>query len=205
VINEINIRVNQRIRTNLTVPGSSIDLAAINEAIDNMIAEVGESFYNYVDRIGLTKDPNLIVLSSLHHYFYDSDEMNNVKTVINLKELNKIKGIKSFLQIYFRFLPQKCNFVGYFIDNNKIDRYALRNNSACFDNKRRFDEIENSIISRIPFINMLYSKMDLKTNTYLSKCSVTSLLKIYGFKVIDMTEHNDLTYFHSQKIGIAYN
>ena len=193
------------IRTNLSLQGSSIDLAGINEAIDILIAEMGESFYNYVDRIGLAKDPNLIVLSSLHNYFYDSDEMNNVKTVINLKELNKIKGIKSLLQVYLRFLPQKCNFVGYFIDNKKIDRYALRNNSPCFDNKRRFDEIENSIISRIPFINMLYSKMDLKTNTYMSKCSVTTLLEIYGFKVIDMTEHNDLTYFHSQKIGIAYN
>ena len=141
----------------------------------------------------------------MHNYFYDSDEINKVRTVINLKELNKIKRIKSYLQVYLRFLPYKCNFVGYFIDNKKIDRYVLRNSSHHVDNIRRFDEIENSITSRIPFINMLYSKMDFKTNTYLSKCSVTSLLEIYGFKVIDMTEHNDLTFFHSQKVGTAYN
>jgi hypothetical protein len=43
--------------------------------------------------------------------------------------------------------------------------------------------------------------MDLKTNTYMSEASVTSLLKDYGFKVVDMTETNGLTFFHSRKVG----
>ena len=205
MVNETGIIANQRTRTDLNLPCSSIDLVGISEAIDILIAEVGDGFYNYLDWIGLAKDPNLIVLSSFHNYFYDTDELNNVNTVINLKELNKIKRIKSLFQDYLHFLPQKCNLIGYFIDNKKFDRYVLRNSSSYFDKKRRFDEIENSIISRNPFINMLYTKMDLKTNTYMSKCSVTSLLEIYGFKVMDMTEHNDLTFFYSQKVGNTYN
>ena len=205
MVNETGIIENQRTKTNLSLPVGLSDLVGTNESIDILIAEAGEGFYNYVDWIGLVRDPNLIVLSSQHNYFYDAEEINNVKTVINLKELNKIKRIKSLLESYLHFLPQKSNFVGYFVDNKKIDRYILRNSSSYFDNKKRFDDIENSIISRIPFINMLYSKMDLKTNTYMSKSSVTLLLEDYGFKVMDMTEHNDLTYFHSQKVGNTYN
>jgi hypothetical protein len=205
VVNETGVIENQRTKTNLSLRIGLSDLVGTNEAIDTLIAEVGEGFYNYVDWIGLARDPNLIVLSSLHNYFYDAEEINNIKTVINLKELNKIKRIKSLLKSYLHFLPQKSNFVGYFVDNKEIDRYILRNSSSYFDNKKKIDDIENSIISRIPLINMLYSKMDLKTNTYMSKSSVTLLLKDYGFKVMDMTEHNDLIFFHSQKVGYTYN
>jgi hypothetical protein len=52
---------------------------------------------------------------------------------------------------------------------------------------------------------MLYSIMDLKTNSYMSKRSVSFLLKSYGFKVMDMTEMNGLTFFYSQKTGNTYN
>lgn len=194
-----------RIRTNLNLPGSSIDAVGINEAMDILIAEGGAGFYNYVDWRGLSKDTNLIVLSSHHNYFYGAEEMSNVKTVINLKELNQIKRIKSILQSYLHFLPQRSNFVGCFVDNEKINGYVLRKSSSSFDNKKSFDAIENSIVSKIPFINMLYSIMDSRTNSYMSKRSVTSLLDDYGFKVMDMTEFNGLTFFHSQKIGNTYN
>ena len=42
--------------------------------------------------------------------------------------------------------------------------------------------------------------MDSKTNKYLSRRDVTSLLSDRGFKVLDMTELNGLTYFCAQKL-----
>lgn len=205
MVNETSIIINQNTGANLNMPGDSIDLVTTSEAIDILITEMGEGFYNYVNTIGLAKDPNLIVLSSLHNYYYDAEEMNNAKTVINLKELNKIEGIKSLLKSYLHFLPQNSNFVGYFVDNKKIDRYGLSNNSSYYANKKIFDELENGIVSRSPFINMLYSVMDLKTNTYMSEKSVTLLLEDYGFRVIDMTEYNGLTFFHSLKVRDTFN
>ncbi len=204
-ITDIQITNRTRTETNLRLPKRSIDLVTANEAVDNLITEGGEDFYNYVNRIGLATDPDLIVLSSIHSYFYDTEEMNNARTVINLKELNKIKQIRSFLQSHLHFIPPKCNFLGFFVNNTKVDRYALRDSSSLLINKKRSDEIENSIISRFPFINMLYGLMDSKANTYMSESSVTLLLKDNGFKVMDMTEFNGLTFFHSQKVGHIYN
>jgi len=37
----------------------------------------------------------------------------------------------------------------------------------------------------------------------MSKSSVSSLLQDYGFKVMDMTVLNGLTYFHAQKARTA--
>lgn len=190
---------------NLSLPVSSIDMVVASEAVDNLISEGGEGFYNYVNRIGLANDSNLIVLSSQHKYYYDSEEIDKVRTVINLKELNLIKQISSLLHSHLRFLPLRCNFVGCFVNNEKTDRYALRK-SSCYNEKiKNNDKVELGIISRFPFLNMLYSIMDSRTNKYMSERLVTSMLNVHGFKVIDMTELNGLTYFHSQKVSKIFN
>jgi hypothetical protein len=172
---------------------------------DILIAEGGENFFNYVDGLGMVQDPDLVVLSSVHHYFYDNKEMNNFKTVINIKELNQIKQIKSFLHSCLLFMPQNSNFIGCFTDNNKINGYKLKESSTSAEDDKSCEDIENSIVSRNPFINMLYSIMDLKTNTYMSKLSTSLMLEDNGFKVKNMTEINGLTFFHAQKSGLVYN
>ena len=47
--------------------------------------------------------------------------------------------------------------------------------------------------------------LDSKTNTYMSQSSISFLLEDYGFKVLDMTELDELTYFHAKKARSAYN
>ena len=194
----------QRTAINLNLQNSRVDFARAGRAVDILIAEGGESFYNYVDWLGLSKDPDLIVLTSQRHYYYDAEELDNVKTVINMKELNQIKQIKDFLHSIYHILPQESNFIGYFIDNKKINGYALRNSSSSHHKGNNIDDIENGIVSTVPFLNRLFSILDSKTNTYLTVSSVTFLLENFGFKVMDMTLIDGFTYFHAQKVRIDY-
>jgi hypothetical protein len=175
------------------------DFKTTNKAIDILIEEGGESFYNYIVWLGLSNEPDLVVLSSKHHYYYDPEEMHDTKTIINVKELNQIKQIKPFLKSCLNFLPEKSNFIGCFIDNEKINGYELRNLSNSYSNNSNENNIENGIISKSPFINMLYSIIDSKTNRYMSKKSIILLLKEFDFKIMDMTECRGFTFFHSQK------
>jgi hypothetical protein len=204
-INKQDVINNQRINTLSKPGGTSIDLIKNNPFFEILAAEDRENFVNYIEWRGLAKDPNLVVLSSLHHYYYDAEEMKNVNTVINLKELNQIKEIKSFLHSIFHIMPQNSNFIGCFVDNKKINGFALKNNSSSYYNRRIFNDSENSIVLRIPFLYKLYSLMDSKTNKYISKRRVSLLLEDHGFKVLDMTGLNGLTYFHSQKVRSAEN
>ena len=204
VTDKAYITADQRTAINLNMQNSRIGFTGTGGAVDTLIAEGGESFYNYVDLLGLSKDPDLIVLSSKHHYYYDAEELNNVKTVINMKELNQIKQIKDFLHSIYHILPQKSNFIGCFVDNTKIDGYVLRNSSSTHHREKSFDDIENGIVSAVPFINRLFCILDSKTNTYLSESSVTFMLEDFGFKVMNMTLINGFTYFHSRKVRIDY-
>jgi hypothetical protein len=199
------IGTDQRISPNLNQLSKSIDQVGAKNPIDMLLTEGGEGFYQYVDWLGLAKDDNLVVLSSLHHYYYDADEMNNVKTLVNLKELNQIKQVENLLNTCLHILPTKSNFIGCFVNGRKTNRYALKQSSSPVDKEKDIEATENSIVSKFPLMNMLYSFMDSKINTFMSRTSVSSLLEDHGFTVINMTEVNGLTFFLSQKNGRAYN
>jgi hypothetical protein len=181
------------------------DLVVASEAVEKLINEGGAGFYNYVDSCGLSMDSSLIVLSSKHHYYYDSEEMNKAKTVVYLKELNQIREIKTLLQSHIHFLPSGCNFVGCFVNNKKVERFAVREETTELKKESNSDNLELGIISRFPFLNMLYSFMDSKTDAYMSEESVIQMLDYHGFKVINMKEINGITYFHSRKVPKTFN
>ena len=68
-----------------------------NPVFNNLVAEGGGNFYHYINWLGLSKDPNLMILSSIHHYYYDFNELKDVRTLVNLKQLNQINHIDRFL------------------------------------------------------------------------------------------------------------
>jgi hypothetical protein len=197
------IITNQSISTNLAITSGQRDSSETGKANSAFFAEGGLNFYNYIRRLGLESDPDIVVISSLRHFYYDAEEMIKVKTLVNLTELNQVKRIVDFLHTCYQILPQKSYLIGCFVDNKKIPRYRLRNSSASNLVKIDFDPLEYGIVSAVPFINRLYSIMDSKTNIFMSKSSISFLLEDYGFKVLDMTEHDELTYFQAQKARAA--
>jgi hypothetical protein len=203
-IDNLDVINNQRINNLVNLSSTAIDLDKNNPVL-RIITTESENFAKYIDLLGLAKDPNLVVLSSLHHYYYDAEEMTNVKTVINLKELNQIKQLKNFLHSIFHILPPSCNFVGCFVNNRKQNGFVLNTGPSDFYYKRNSDAIENGIVSSSPFLNMLYNMIDSKTNKYLSERSVSLLLGEYGFKVLNMTELDGLTYFCAQSLRTSDN
>ena len=197
IIKKSDIAENKDVKAIPGQPGGAYDLVKNNPGLELLAAEGNNDLINYIEWLGLDKDPNLVVLSSVHHYYYDIEEMKNVKTVINLIQLNQIKDLKSFLHSIYHILPAKSYFIGCFVDNEKTNVFALNEHTSDSE------AVENGIISRIPFLNMIYNLMDSKTNKYMSRRSVNLLLEDHGFKILDMTEFNGLIYFHTQKLQTA--
>ena len=131
--------------------------------------------------------------------------MKNVKTVVNLKELNQIREINSFLHSMFLILPPKCYLIGCFIDNKKQSGFSLIKKSSESNLNENSENVKNGIVSRIPLLNMIFKILDAKTNKYLSGKNVTILLRNNGFKVMDMTELEDMTFFCAQSQRTADN
>lgn len=180
-----------------------VDVNEKNPVLKKLAAESHKSFFDYVNWSGLTKDPNLIVLSPSHHYYYDDDDLKGVTTVLNLKQLNHIKDVKDFLHTVYHMLAQNSYFAGSFIDRKNQFGFFPNTNTSQQQLEGTIDQFENGIASSIPFLNMMYNILDSRINRNLTKKTVTLLLEDAGLKVLDMSEINGLTCFCSQKIKIS--
>jgi hypothetical protein len=150
-----------------------------NPVLENILSEGGDDFFQYLSWTGLVKEPNLMVLSSMHHYYYDHNDLIGIRTLINLKSLNQVKHLESFLNTLFRILPSKAYFVGCFKNNNHSE------NGVPFYQSARF-------------FSGLINIFDPRIDKSLSDESVTRLLEEHGFKVINTTDINGKTYFWAQ-------
>jgi hypothetical protein len=144
----------------------------------SLTAEVGKNFFRYLKSLNLSKEPDLFILPTNDHYYYDEDDLKSVRTLINLKRLNLIKDPDTFLHTLFHILPPNVNLIGCFSDSKTL----------------KGNEFLSGLSTR------LNNFLDSRTDHNLDKKDVSKLLEKYGFKVIDMTEINELTYFYSQNV-----
>lgn len=179
-------------------PDSDYDFK-LKSKIPEILAEEGyNSFITYLEWLGLEKDPDFIILSPRRYYFYDAEELKKIRTVINLQELNRIKDVRKFFRSIADLIEPKTYFAGYFTDNKKNSKYALNGKSSKVTSEKSF-ALENGIMSKVPLLNFIYNKLDLRTNSYMNGHIVRLMLSEAGFKVLDLTEMNDYTYFCAQK------
>jgi len=166
----------RQIRTNFLVSKYPEERPVTNPVMESLFAEGGESFFNYLSWFGLVNEPDLLVLSSKHHYFYDCDDFRGVRTLINLKKLNLIKHLDSFIHIVNNVISPRTNFIGCFHDRNSHNRVDL--------STRLYKK----------FVNFI----DLKVFNEFDRNYVSGLMESNGFRVIDMTEINGITYFFAR-------
>jgi hypothetical protein len=168
---------NQSIKANTGDKNVSMDENQNNPVFESLLAEGGENFFHYINWLGLAKDPNLMILSSIHHYYYDFNDLKGVKTIINLKKFNQINHIDAFLGNVFHVLPPKAMFVGCFMDNKIRSGIAL------------------PFYRSFRFLNRLINIIDSKTDRFMSRKDVIKLLESHDFRIVDMTEISNITYF----------
>jgi hypothetical protein len=167
--------------------------------------EEADVLHQYARQLGFVNDSEMIELSSANHYFYDAEEMKNVKALTSRTELNRTKDIKSFLRSLYTILQPKSHFIGYFIDDHRKNDSFQNIKDSVVNSDELSEEIENGIKSRYPFLNKIYSVLDSRTYNILSGRTMELYLRNSGFKVIDMTHLNGITYFCAQRYSSSQN
>jgi len=165
-------------REKLLIP----EISKTNPVLENIRSEAGEDFYQYLAWLQLGRESNLLALSSRHHYYYESNDLKNIKTLINLKKLNNIKHLENFLRVVVRILPQNANFIGCFNSSNP--------NRSVY-----------SFYHSSKFFNGLVNYIETRTYRSLTKKDVSSLLEENKLRIVDFSEINGMTYFCSSKTG----
>lgn len=183
VLKSVSIICNNTHGTNVDGEKISQRRTGLSPAIFTLIAEGGVNFFRYLKSLNMSRETNLTVLSSKHNYYYDGNDLKSTRILINLKKLNLIKHLDMFLNTLVRILPPDTSFIGYFSDSKTVNVNGFQFNRLS----RLFDRLNNFLDSR--------------TDHIMNKSEVTELLERNGFKVVNMTRMNGLTYFCSQIPG----
>jgi hypothetical protein len=178
---------------------TSPEESGLNSLFAELNATVRQDLISYLDKVGVVNDPAILVIPSSRHFFYDAEDLKGVKTVVNLKQLNYVREIRDFLHKISELLPPESSFVGCFIDNKSQNGFSDKYSNLPKELSEKAEAYENGIESRIPFINRMYSFIDLKTNRYLTTRTVTNLLEECNLQLLGMTGLNGLTYFHARR------
>ncbi len=190
----------QSVRRRLYHDGNPFEYSNTNPIFEKFAKEGYENFFEYLESLGISHDPDMITISSYHHYYYDADDFKKVKTVVHLKELNYLKQIKVFLHDIYHILPHNSFFIGSFIDTKGQNGFFQNGNTAQNQNKINDETDGINLMKWVPFLNAIYSFMDSNTGKYLTGRTMRLMLEESSLKILDMTEMNGLTYFCSQKV-----
>ena len=149
--------------------------------IENIISEGGYDFFQYIKKMGFKKGSNIMVLSSIYYYYYNSDDLAGINTLVNVKMLNHMKHLDSFLCTLVRILPFKADYIGCFKEN-------YMNGGMVLNKPEKSYRVAKNIL-------------DSGINRKLTKKFVWKILEDHGFKVTNMTDINGKTYFSTQVFG----
>jgi hypothetical protein len=180
------VKVTERVPYNAATDGLEFDerklsgdKSTTSSVLDRMVSEGGKDLYNYLSWIGLSREPNIMVLSSLHHYYYDHQDLKGIGMLVNMKQLNQVTHLESFLHTLFRLLPCKSHFVGCFCRTKEETGKAFRQRPA-------------------KFFQGLFSGNRGGSRMTLTKEGISKLLENNGFILNDLTDINGMTYFWAQ-------
>jgi hypothetical protein len=184
VSNKSGITTDRKVATNFVTARPSSQISASNPILDHLISEGGENFFCYIKGLGLAYETNIMVLSSRHNYYYDNNDLKGVSVLINLKRLNLMKHLDSFLHTVCNSLSPKSNLIGCF-SNYKIQKRIDLSSNSC----KKFNN----------------NSLNIRTEIELDRELVSGLLELNRFRIIDMSEIKGLIYFRAENNRKMFN
>lgn len=149
-----------------------------NPPAEGSSESLDENILECLDQLGLSNEQNCLVLTPSEHYYYNEEDLRDIRTMVILKQLNHVKNIDKFLHSLFRILQPGANFVGCFSDSDSASGTVHSGKSTGLLNW---------------FINFL----DPKSAHRISRKDVYELLESHGFKIIGLKIIGGVTYFYS--------
>lgn len=176
----INDKINE---ANINRKKNSPGAAGLSSSFINTVAGGFANFFGYFKSIGLSKDPDLMILSSSNQYYDKKNDSMSLRTSVNLKKLNHINHLDEFLADLVRTSPPDASFIGYFSDSKTHNG----NGNPFYQTSMQPDRSDNFQAT--------------VTGLYPDKNEVIAILEAYGFKIIETKEMSGLTYFYSENIS----
>lgn len=166
--------------------------------LSNVIREeAGQDVVDYIQSHFPFRNRHTILYPSLQNSnVYDGVDFNDIRTIINLQEVNKHQRINSLFRSINTLLPESGFYVGcvetYDIRKNKLEKRFGRNLTKII---WLLDFIFNRVMPRVKITKRLYYFLTHNRYRALSLAETLGRLSYCGFEVIEFKEINNKIYF----------
>ncbi len=153
----------------------------------NSESDSEEDILTCLRNLGLSDKQNCLVLTPGQHYYYNEEDLSNIKTLVNLKKLNLIKDPDKFLHNLYRILPSDSSFIGCFTESGNKARTDIHTDKST------------------GLLNWFINLLEKRSEHPITRNSVNELLESHGFRVFDMKQVCGLTFFYSRNVRKQVN
>ena len=172
-----------------------------NELQESIVAETSEEVLKYIaGHLDLEKYFRNILLATASKSYCSDLDFNNIRAIINLKEINYLKDINEHFRSVNRLLPDAGIYIGRAVTyyqrklqiHSKYGKYAGRTLWLC-------DFIINRIIPKLRGFEHIYKFFTGGTFHTLSLAELLGRLVYSGFEIIEYKSINKQVYFAAMK------
>ena len=179
---------------------SKVDNFKSNPAFLEIIEEVGQDVFDYLDRFGVTLKSNVLFLSFSRHYFYDADDLKNADSIINFRLVNRIAHINHYMQAINKILLIDGYYAGCFLDYKNQRQNITKGSHSILGHIFLFIyRFLNRIVPKIPVLNWIQHLFNQGKVKCLTTAELKGLMRKNGFDVMSMEDVDGLTYFIARK------
>ena len=166
--------------------------------------EQGEEAVEFIVKYADIQAENTHVLKTRDAFNVKAIEDNDFRCFVNLHKINDIRGINEFFKTINYKLPEEGVFIGCVETNMQrqvriLKKYPFLIARIYF----LFDFIFKRVFPKLILTRKLYFFVTAGRNRVLSKAEALGKLVFCGFKIIELKEINNLTYFACKKTNKA--
>ena len=164
--------------------------------LKDMQPEVRSFLGKYVD----IKTPHTKVVMTTTAFNIEGIEDNSAKAIVNLKKINDIRFVNKFQEAVNEKLPHGGLYIGLVETQEQRRHRLLRKYLPGFAHLYFiFDFIFKRVFPKLPFFKKVYFFVTNGRNRVMSKAEALGRLASCGFKIIDVKEIQNHTYFVGRK------
>jgi len=160
------------------------------------LLEQGEEVLEFISKYADTQSENSHIVKTLNVFNIEAIEDAKCQTIVNLQKINDIRGINDFFIASNAKLPERAIFIGCVETNVQRQKRILKKYPFIIARIYfLFDFVFKRVFPKLCFTRWFYFFITAGRNRVLSKAEALGKLVFCGFKIIEVQEIKNLTYF----------
>jgi lipopolysaccharide/colanic/teichoic acid biosynthesis glycosyltransferase len=162
--------------------------------------EQGEEAVEFISKNADIQSEKTYVLKTLDAFNIKAIDNENCATIVNLQKINDIRGINDFFKATNTKLPEDGVFIGCVETNLQRQKRILKKYPFIIARIYfLFDFVFKRVFPKLFLTRRLYFFITAGRNRVLPKAEALGKLVFCGFKIIEVQEIKNLTYFVCKK------